>query len=242
MTPQYKRQLDYIFNRPTDEPAWYHRTDYWEKGVFEEDNPMSSYTFLETLFLNPKEDLKTYSNDQIGLGLAYIFDNSCSNMTHDFKAANVPFERKIKALHGLFALFRDVLNPRTPEVLSAFSQEKLSKIGYVCYMFWDITPLSSAYDFSFAEAKIKTEAEQKTYKNSKLENHNYYAAIANVMEKCLDLSNPACIESGLHGLGHLAFNYPKIAVPIIDNFLKKGKCKNETLINYAKMARTGMIP
>jgi hypothetical protein len=101
--------------------------------------------------------------------------------------------------------------------------------------------LSSAYGFSFTEAKIKTEAKQKLYKNSKLENHNYYAAIANVMEKCLDLSNPACVESGLHGLGHLAFNHPKIAVPIIDNFLKNGKCENENLISYAKMARTGMI-
>jgi hypothetical protein len=241
MTPQYQRQLDYIFNRPTDEPEWYWRSDSWEEGVFEDD-PLSGYTFLETLFLNPKEDLKTYSDDQIGLGLNFIFNNSCSNMTHDFKAADVPFDRKIKAIKSLFALFRDVLNPRTPEVLSAFSQEKLSKIGYICYMFWDITPLSSAYGLSFWEAKMKTEAEGEPYKISKLENHNFHAAIAHVMKQCLDLSNPACVESGLHGLGHLAFNHPKIAVPIIDNFLKNGKYKNESLINYAKMARTGMIP
>jgi hypothetical protein len=241
MTPQYQRQLDYIFNRPTDEPAWYHRTDSWEEGVFN-DNATDTFIFLETLFLNPKEDLKAYSDDQIGLGLAFIFDSSCSNMTHDFKAADVPFDRKTKAIHSLFALFRDVLNPRTPEVLSAFSQEKLSKIGYICYMFWDITPLSSAYGLSFSEAKMKTQAKGKPYKISKLEIYNFYAAIAHVMKQCLDLSNPACVESGLHGLGHLAFNYPKIAVPIIDDFIKNGKCKNENLLNYAKMAWTGMIP
>jgi hypothetical protein len=242
MTPQYQRQLDYIFNRPTDEPAWYWRNNAdGEEQVFDE-TPLSAFTFLETLFLNPKEDLKDYSNDQIGLGLNFIFNNSCSNMTHDFKAANVPFDRKIKALYCLFALFRDVLNPRCVEVESAFSQAPLSEINYICYMLWDITPLSTASDFMFTESILKSELEQKPYKNSKLENHNFYAAIADVMKKCLYLSNPACIESGLHGLGHLATSYPNIAVPIIDDFLKKGKKSTGSLINYAKMARTGMIP
>jgi hypothetical protein len=241
MIPQYQRQLDYIFNRPTDEPEWYWRSDSWEEGVFE-DNPLSTYTFLETLFLNPKEDLKTYSDNQIGLGLNYIFNNSCSNMSHDFMEALVPIERKIKAINSLFTLFRDVLNPRSPEILSAFSQATLSKISYVCYMFWDICPLSAATQFRCSEAEIRAEAEQKAYKNSKLENHNFNTAIAHVMKKCLDLSNPACVESGLHGLGHMAFSYPAIAVPIIDDFLKKGKKRSPSLVDYAKMARTGMIP
>jgi hypothetical protein len=212
-----------------------------EEGEFEEENPISSFTFLETLFLNPAHDLKPYSDDQIGLGLNFIFNSSCSNMTHDFLSEYVPFERKIKAINTLFALFRDVLNPRTPEVLSAFSQEKLSKIGYVCYMFWDISPMSSAANFSFLEAKTKTEAAQEPYINSKMETHYFYTAIANVMKQCLDLSNPACVESGLHGLGHLAFSHPKIAVPIIDNFLKNTKKHDEMLVRYASMARTGMI-
>jgi hypothetical protein len=240
MTPQYQRQLDYIFNRPTDEPAWYWRTDSWEEGVFDDDTT-DAFIFLETLFLNAGQDLKPYSDDQIGLGLNFIFNNSCSNLTHDFKAADVPFDRKIKALNNLFALFRDVLNPRCPEVLSAFSQATLSKLSYICYMFWDVSPLSSAYGLSFSEAKSKTEAEEKPHKLSKLENYNYYAAIAKVMEQCLNLSNPACVESGLHGLGHLAFSYPKLAVPILEKYLIKGKKQHTSLIEYAKMAKTGMI-
>jgi hypothetical protein len=223
MTPKYQRQLNYLFNRPIDEPEWYWGNDYWEEGVFD-DNTLDTFTFLETLLTNPKEDLAAYSDAQIGLGLNYIFNNSCSNMTHEFKGADVSFERKIKVLKTLFTLFRDVLNPRSPEVVSAFSQASLSKISYVCYMFWDITPLSMYESLDKNEIDI------------------YNATIAEIMKKCLRLSNPACVESGLHGLGHLAFNHPKIAVPIIDNFLKNGKCKNESLINYAKSARTGMIP
>jgi hypothetical protein len=223
MTSKYQRQLDYLFNRPTDEPEWYWGTDYWEEGVFD-DNTLDTFTFLETLLAHPKDDLAAYSDAQIGLGLNYIFNSSCSNMTHEFMSAKMSFDHKMKVLHGLFALFRDVLNPRCAEITSAFSQDSLSKINYICYMFWDITPLCMYESLDKNEVDI------------------YNATIADIMKKCLRLSNPACVESGLHGLGHLAFNHPKIAVPIIDNFLKNGKCKNESLINYAKSARTGMIP
>ena len=82
MTPQYQRQLNYIFNRPTDEPAWYWRDEVSDEPVFD-DSPLSVFTFLETLFLNPKEDLKPYSDDQIGLGLNFIFNNWC--FTNHFK-------------------------------------------------------------------------------------------------------------------------------------------------------------
>jgi hypothetical protein len=221
MTSLYQRQLNYIFNRPTTEPEWYWSNDYWEEGIFDQ-SPLSAFVFLETLFLNPKTDLSNYSDEQIGLGLNYIFNNVCSDLAHDFKVADVPLERKIKAIHALFNLYQDVLNTRCQAILSAFSQEKLSKIQYVCYMFWDFCSWSV-----FA-------AEDK---NSPF----YYEAIANVMKRCLGLSNPACIESALHGLGHLASSQPEIAVPIIDTFLKNTKKHPKTLIEYAKMARTGVI-
>jgi hypothetical protein len=241
MTPEYQRQLDYIFNRPTDEPAWYWRDSSEEEPVFDE-TPLSAFLFLETLCLNPEKDLQAYSNEQIGLGFCFIFDNVCSNITHDFKAADVPFDRKIKAIHNLFALFRDVLNPRCAAVESSFSQATLSKINYVCYMFWDICPLSFANGLSFTRPKESKMVDKEAHENSKLENQFYYTAIAEVMKKCLDLSNPACVESGIHGLGHLAFSFPDIAVPILDKYISKGKNRSESLVNYAKSARTGMIP
>jgi hypothetical protein len=241
MTPEYQRQLDYIFNRPTDEPDWYRRDSSEEEAVFDA-TPLSAFTFLETLCLNPEEDLKPYSDAQIGLGFCFIFDNGCSDITHDFKAADVPFDRKIKAIHNLFALFRDVLNSRCAAIESAFSQATLSKLNYICYMFWDITPLSSAYGLSFTRPQKKHQNAKEIYENSKLDNRFYYTAIAEVMKNCLDLSNPACVESGIHGLGHLAFSHADIAVPILDNYISKGKNRSESLVNYAKSARTGMIP
>ena len=55
------------------------------------------------------------------------------------------------------------------------------------------------------------------------------------------LQNLACIESGLHGLGHLAHQYPEIVEPIIETFLQTQNL-NPVLIDYAQHAKTGMIP
>lgn len=280
MTIIYQRQLNYIFNRPTTEPAWYWG-EHWEEGVFE-DSPLSAFTFMEALLSNVKADLSPYSNDQIGLGLSYIFDNSCSNLSCDFKEAEVPFERKLKVVQNLFALFRDIFNPRCVINTSAGAHEPQSRLNYICYMFWDVTPLASWTTFenrenmslsliaglsdaerqklnlpdsvwqimqqqiaqsnnepTSAEDFVKTIQQQHQKQAANRETKGYHKAIAHVMRQCLELSNPACVESGLHGLGHLAASHADIAVPIIDAYLKKGAPKE--LLEYAKMARTGMI-
>ncbi len=222
MASLYQRQLNYIFNRPVTEPAWYWSNDDSEEYVFDE-TPESAFIFIETLFSNPKNDLSPYSDEQIGLGLNYIFNGACSNLAIDFKAANLPFDRKIKAISALFNVFEAVLNPRCANILSANSQAKLSKIQFICYMFWDIC--------CWSDWKGADETETK----------GYYEAIADVMRRCLVLSNLACVESGLHGLGHLTFSQNNIAVPIIDDFIKNEKKQHNALMEYAKMARTGRI-
>ena len=122
MATIYHRQLNHLFNRPTTEPVWYW-SDHWEEGIFEDD-PLSAFVFIETLLRGAKTDLNPFSNDQIGLGLTYIFDSACSNLASDFKAAEVPFERKVAALRSLSALFRDIFNP----LCEAKLEQALSKI------------------------------------------------------------------------------------------------------------------
>ena len=220
MTNLYQTQLDYIFNRSITEPEWYFSNDNRDYPF---DSSDAVFTFFETLFKNPKQDLAAFSNDQIGLGLNYIFNNSCSNMVYDFRETDVPFVLKIKVLQSLFSIFRDIFELRCEPVISHNSTAKMSHINYICYMFWDITSLTAAGDWS------------------KMEIHEYQTALADVMQQSLQLSNLACVESGLHGLGHMVYGSPKIAVPIIDSYINNGKNKDLRLINYAKSARTGMI-
>jgi hypothetical protein len=281
MTTTYQRQLNHIFNRPTTEPAWYWQ-DHWEEGIFDDD-PLSAFTFIETLLKDIKTDLSPYSDDQIGLGLEYVFNNANSNLACDFKVAEIHIERKVEAIRSSFALFRDIFNPRCEPMTSAFSKEKSSPLNGICYMFWDICPWSTWIKFtntdainqSFMAGLSESDLEnmqlpeevlelmrqqiaqaqktvpmtpeeiaanvQQQYDDMDAETRGYYEAIAYVMQQCLELDNPACVESGLHGLGHMATFLPDIAVPIIDGYLDNSKHRDSVLLAYAQEARTGMI-
>lgn len=224
MTPLYQQQLDFVFNRPVTEPAWYWQIIDAEEDPFNGEDAQVAFTFIEALCVNPAKDLAPFNDSQVGQGLGFIFDSACSNLTHGFKAAPMPFERKLVALRNLYTLFRDVLVPRCAPVLSASSQEPSMQLTYICYMFWDVTPLSGQW-------QGVTKEERRTY----------YEAVAWVMQQCLSAPNPAVVESGLHGLGHMVFDYPAVAVPIIDAYLEKHKTRHDPLTNYARAARTGMI-
>lgn len=228
----YQQQLQYVFNRPMEEPPWYWQSRDEADPFGEEEDAMTAFLFYEQLCQQPGLDLAPYSDTQVGQGLIYLFDGAVCNLTHGFKSAAVPVKRKVEALWALSVLFKEVLAPRCAPVLSAYSQEKSSPLTYICYMFWDVTPLSTWIKFKNTD-QVSLSSDDET--------EAYYLAIASVMESCLYMDNPACIESGLHGLGHLATFQREIAVPIIDRFLKTAKKQDARLLDYAKSARTGMI-
>ncbi len=281
---EFQQQLDYIFNRPVTEPAWYWQPYDDEADPFNGEDPLTAFTFIEALCESPGQHLAAYSDDQVGQGLHYIFSGDCSNLAHGFKAAAVAPERKTAALRALFHLFRDVLAPRCPPQTLAGSQEKSSPLAGICYMFWDVSPLSgwinpSQDDLSalamqtFLDSDVSDEFDlpeevralmrqhaqeamakhtpkspedihadiMNLYANLPSEAEAYYRAIADVMAGCLRLDNPACVESGLHGLGHMAPFLPDLAIPLIDDFLSNSKHQAAALVQYARSARSGMI-
>ncbi|WP_444926888.1 hypothetical protein ACJJI4_02130 [Microbulbifer sp. TRSA002] len=87
-------------------------------------------------------------------------------------------------------------------------------------MLWDTTPLSYCEELPDSDA--------------------LYSAVAEVMEYALSLDNLACIESGLHGLGHLELYY-KDAQKIVEKFIKDARVKNSRLLEYAINAECGCI-
>lgn len=239
MQTLYNQQLQYVFNRPISNPAWYWQAHDEENPFGEEEDAMTAFLFYEQLCQQPGLDLATFTDAQVGQGLTFLFDGSVSNLTHGFKKAPVPVKRKVAALLALSTLFKEVLAPRCAPVLSAYAQEASPPLSYICYMFWDVTPLATWIKYEGMEP-ISADT-MHHYQNSKDEMQVYYRAIASVMESCLYLDNPACVESGLHGLGHLVVLQSGIAVPIIDRFLKNAKKQDARLLGYAKSARTGMI-
>jgi hypothetical protein len=285
MSTRFPQQLDYIFNRPVADPAWYWQARDEEADPFNGEDPLAAFEFIEALCENPGQRLAAYSDDQVGQGLTFIFSGDCSHLAHGFKTAEVSYERRAAALRALFHLFRDVFQPRCKPQLGSNSQEKSAPLSYICYMFWDVSPLSqwlnpdqddlSAYAMQqFLDSNISDEfdlpeevqemmrqhAQQalanrtpkswediqadmmNRYANLPPETEAYYRAIADVMAGCLRLDNPACVESGLHGLGHMVPFLPDLATPLIDDFLNNN-AKNlpAALMDYARAARTGIV-
>ena len=67
----------------------------------------------------------------------------------------------------------------------------------------------------------------------------FYCALIEMHRTVLRLSNPACVESALHGLGHLHSVDPLSVESAIDEFIGLGK--DQSLIQYALSARGGYV-
>ncbi|MCC6461570.1 MAG: hypothetical protein IT260_13940 [Saprospiraceae bacterium] len=280
MPSTYAEQLRFIFDRPLTQPAWYDTARPEEEDPFAE-GPLAAFEYIERLCLQPKTDLAPYSDEQIAQGLDFIFNNCFSNLSIDFKEAPVPPARREQALRKLFVLFRDVFQPRCLPEPSAGSAQRVSALNSVCYMFWDVCPLSTWLSFdntqelslSFLGDVLDTDiganlpeevkamlrqqiaglgdrkksAEEivgdvrQQYANLDANTKACYQAIAYVMEQCLALDNPACVESGLHGLGHMMPFLPELAGPKIDRYLQRKPKGHPALLRYAQAARSGMI-
>ena len=70
----------------------------------------------------------------------------------------------------------------------------------------------------------------------------FYPAVIDVMRFALTLGNDACIESGLHGLGHTAdYAEPDSVKAIVDKFLLSHPDLRPELKKYAKGAALGLV-
>ena len=116
-------------------------------------------------------------------------------------------------------LYQNCLNLRCANALGHKSEDG-NRLNNFCYMVWDETPL--------------------TYCENLTEKPEIYSACAEVMEYSLYLSNPACIESGLHGLGHLTTEYSE-ASEILERYLKTKPSVSWQLLEYANNAVAGNV-
>jgi len=109
-------------------------------------------------------------------------------------------------------------------VLGHLSETRGSPLEYVTYMLWDSSPLSA----------FASRAETRP-------------ALLRVLEDALYLPNPACVESALHGVGHLRAAGIGVAkrnaelAGIIDRFLATRTDVDPVLRDYAIQARRGNV-
>jgi hypothetical protein len=66
-------------------------------------------------------------------------------------------------------------------------------------------------------------------------------AVFSALEAALYSENIACVESGLHGLAHMASDWPEEVNAIIEFYLRRRPNHDPRLLHYADMARLGLV-
>ncbi len=211
---RYKEWIDFIFKEKDVD------SDLYDKEFEASDDEIVE--LIKQTCLRCGTDLTNHSNAQIYQGLSRIFNPSIDNYAFAFKECGLHYKDIVIALQAIWHLYFDLFNERCAPVLSHLDEPTDNPLNAICYMLWDVTPLAY-WD--------------KPHPDSK----HYYAAIATVMEKALRLSNPACIESALHGLGHIQDEIPDRVKQIIDGFLKKHNFPRPELVRYANNAKIGYV-
>jgi hypothetical protein len=218
MHPRYIYWLKYVFDRPATANGWYFDVEDLEPF---DAGPSDLVELVSCTFENCGRDLAPYSNDQLRYGLSYILENGASDVVFSLMSDEVPTELRLRAIASLKHVYSQVFERRCAPVLGNISEPSGNALNYICYMLWDVSPLS--------------------YWEHARNQNVFYRAISEVMEHSLQLSNRACVKSGLHGLGHIYSNYPERVEQVIDGFLLRAANLVPELKQYAEAARRGCV-
>lgn len=205
-----------IFDHAEGAEAWYY--DY--KAQPPEPAPGTGVEFLRRLFTECGTLLAGYSNRQLKDGLWYLLDSSNSNAVWSLIDPDVPLAERVKTVEAIYRLCEDCFFKRCDSALSHLSEARENPLNSICYMLWDVAPLSHA--------------------GGQAEKSGIVAPCFEVMRKTLLLPNDACRESALHGLGHSKYDYPAEVATIITPFLAQKGLRPE-LRRYAEAALEGMV-
>ncbi|QPF73628.1 hypothetical protein G8A07_12295 [Roseateles sp. DAIF2] len=217
MPPRYAEWLKYVFERPVTPNGWYFDIETLE--LFEAD-ASELVELVAAAFENCARDLASYSNEQLRYGLSYIVDNGASDIVFAIMSEDVAVELRLRAIAGLKHVYSHIFETRCAPVLGHTSEPGSNALNYMCYMLWDISPLS------YWERSPKRTI--------------FYGAVCDVLERALTSPNRACVESGLHGLGHIYSSYPERVEEVIDQYLHAAS-PPEDLRRYAMNARRGHV-
>jgi hypothetical protein len=217
--------IAHLFDHPESETPWYYAFDHtwWDAAR----QPRRAVDYLTRLFSQAIPLLASYSNEQIGHGLWFLFEadpaysSAIVNLDHP-----VPMDERLKCIASMEAFFRDLFAGRCASYLGHLETSlnwsaDHNQLNTACYMWWD---MFGGYPV------VQTPGSRKITE-----------ACLDVMEATLRIDSLPCRESALHGLGHWHLYSPERVERIIDRFLKKERRLPNELQRYALSARTGCV-
>jgi len=216
---RYEAALRYLFDRP--EPQGQQLEWYWNIDEPEFDATALEWTRIQTvLFAHAGTDLAGYSNEQVGMGLIYLMDNSVSSVSLAAIDATVPIEDAMRMMRAMPALWRQCIGPRLT-TLHAPIDSAAGRLAYACYMWFDVWP-------TFWNVRHLAPWQQ---------------AVWQVLKEMLDVPCRAVQISALHGIGHLAgyLNCQQEIDQATQAFIRTIDARDDELKQYAYAARNGAV-
>lgn len=206
----------HVFDHPVSDPAWHFdlEAEYWAAPS------ALTVAYLTRLFSNPLRAASGYSDAQLNQGLWYIVYSACSSHMLVLHDESVPMPKRVACVRAISTLYRKLFASRCSPHLGHLSEEGANPLNLICYMWWDLIPLSPSPD-----SRHWAEMDE---------------AVLGVMAQTLTIPSPACQEGALHGLGHWAGGYPARVRSIIDGYLQQRQLRPE-LHAYAEAARAGCV-
>jgi hypothetical protein len=135
---RYQEWLHYVFDRPITPNGWYFDFEFSDFGAEKADLAQLVANTMD----NCGRDLASYSDDQVNYGLNYIFNNSCSNVVFSLMDDTVPAPLRLRAIASIKSLYQDCFTPRCAHVLGHNDKPGANPLNGICYMLWDVSPLS----------------------------------------------------------------------------------------------------
>jgi hypothetical protein len=207
--------------------------EQWRNDIFGQDpssDPVTAELLEETYSVSKEEALDyidqaltdptihtLFSKEQIGIGLNILYSNSCSDFPFSYIQGGDE-NRRVVAIRNLQYLYSKFF-----EKYCTFPVHRIGydlddgRIGFLCYMLWDIFVL---YPGNATKSMID--------------------AAVNVMRDGLKSTNDNCIVSVIHGLGHWASDVPSIRDDL-GSWIRNPTTNNEAVLRYAAQAQTGCI-
>ncbi len=207
--PRFDDWFRCLFQRP--EPLWWNKkidfTDeylaldaqFTFKGTDAEVLDLATYTLA-----NCGPLLAGCSDGEVAEGLSMLLNSTNSNLSHQLLAAQSAGGDPLPLIAALDNLYRDIFAKRCSGALGHLS-ERAGRLNTICYMLWDVTPLEQWGGLRGNKASDRP--------------------LIDRLVTILRIPHDACIESALHGLGHmrnwgLPQSDPKSVPSAIDAFLR----------------------
>ena len=194
------------------------RTAKQPAPLFEED-PETICELIRMTLARSGEDLTRFSDKQVNQGLHLIFSSS-HHLVQSIGNPLVPAQTRSATVLAIKTLYAECFAKRAQPVLSHLDEKPTSPLNSICYMLWDTTPISMWGHVAGCE---------------------YFDLSLEVLAFALYLPHPACVESALHGLGHIGGGTVQRVQQMIEQWLTRNPTSRPELRTYAQFAYKGVI-